>query len=230
VLLSIIIPTLNEEKALPVTLTGLLSAFSASEIIVVDGGSRDRTRAIVDSFIDNRICWVDSERGRGTQMNAGSSIATGDVLLFLHADTRLPENYGELIEEALADSRTVGGNFRIRFEPRGPVADFYTRCYNLRSRLKVFYGDSAIFVRRSAFTEIGGFRQARIMEDLELVRRLRRTGKLTTVWKAEVVSSARRFTSARSGLKALVQWTWLHILYYSGAGQEALDRRYPDVR
>jgi rSAM/selenodomain-associated transferase 2 len=228
--LSVIIPTLNEERALPETLANVIMAVPACEIIVADGGSADGTRVAAESFTEREVRWIDSERGRGAQMNAGARAATGDVLLFLHADTQLPNGTLDMVRHALQDSRVVGGNFKVRFEPRGPVADFYAWCYNARSRAKVFYGDSAIFVRRDIFEAIGGYRHARIMEDLELVRRLRRAGKLRTIRDGEVVSSARRFTNARSGLRALALWTWLHILFYCGAGQEALERRYPQVR
>jgi GT2 family glycosyltransferase len=163
-------------------------------------------------------------------MNAGASVSQGDVLLFLHADTRLPDSTTELIRRVLEDFRVVGGNFCVRFEPRGAMADFYTCCYNVRSRARVFYGDSAIFVRREVFERLGGYRHTRLMEDLELVRRLRKAGRLRTIQEGEVVSSARRFTTVRSGLRALALWTWLHLLFYCGASQEALERRYPQVR
>lgn len=228
--LSIIIPTLNEEQALPETLANVIMAAPGCEIIVADGGSTDGTRVVAESIAGTAVRWVESERGRGAQMNAGARVAAGDVLLFLHADTQLPAGSPEMIRRALQDSRVVGGNFRVRFKPRGPLADFYTVCYNVRSRAKVFYGDSAIFVRRDVFEGLGGYRHARIMEDVELVRRLRRAGRLRTIREGEAVSSARRFTNARQGLRALALWTWLHLLFYCGASQEALERRYPQVR
>lgn len=232
--LSIVIPTLDEEAALPQTLESVARAVSESnlvcEIIIADGGSKDGTRNVATSHFGETLRWVDAERGRGAQMNAGARAAAGEVLLFLHADTRLAAGAPDLIRQALARPRVVGGNFRIRFEPRSPLADFYTACYNLRSLVKVFYGDSAIFVRRDVFERIGGYRHARIMEDLELVRRLRRVGRLVTIRENEVVSSSRRFHNAASGIRALALWTWLHILFYCGASQEALERRYPRVR
>lgn len=228
--LSVIIPTLNEETCLPATIATVADAAPGCEIIIADGGSTDCTYEVVSAFTIAPVRWIDSPRGRGAQMNAGAAIATGDVLLFLHADTLLPARSAEMIRHALDDSRIVGGNFCVRFAPRGVVADFYTWCYNMRSRARVFYGDSAIFVRRDVFQRIGGYRYARIMEDLELVRRLRRAGRVHTIRDAEVTSSARRFLGARSGIRALTIWTWLHILFYCGASQEALERRYPPVR
>jgi rSAM/selenodomain-associated transferase 2 len=227
-MLSIIIPTLNEQSQIAATLSNVARAAADAEIVVADGGSTDGTRYIVTA--EGRARWVSCERGRGAQMNAGASASAGDVLLFLHADTRLPDGAQALIARALADPRVIAGNFTVRFEPGGPVPAFFSWCYNIRSKCKVFYGDSAIFVRRDAFEKLGGYRCARIMEDLELVGRLRKSGRLHTIRDGVVISSSRRFSSLRSGLGALLLWSWLHILFYCGVSQEALERRYPSVR
>src|SRR5579871_1707091 len=131
--LTIIVPTLNEENALPATLRNVAGCAPGCELIVVDGGSTDRTREIAREFTALPLTWVDAPRGRGRQMNAGAARACGDVLLFLHADTHLPPDVEILLSTALADPRVLGGNFRLRFEPRAPLADFYTWCYNVRS-------------------------------------------------------------------------------------------------
>jgi Glycosyltransferases, probably involved in cell wall biogenesis len=228
--LSIIIPTLNEERVLATTLESVFASVPECEVIVVDGGSTDGTKAVVVAHTRWPIRWMTVEKGRGAQMNAAAAVASGDVLLFLHADTRLPAGASELVARAMADSRVVGGNFRLEFAPREGLARFYSACYNLRSRAKIFYGDSAIFVRSDVFRQLGGYRHARIMEDLDFVRRLRKAGRLRTIWEAAVISSSRRFTSRRAGLKALALWCWLHLLYYCGVSQERLERRYPPVR
>jgi rSAM/selenodomain-associated transferase 2 len=235
--LSIIIPVLNEEKALLVTLENVAACAPGAEVIVVDGGSTDATLGLADGFAAQRNAeaggeaWkvLRSERGRGRQMNLGAAAATGDTLLFLHADTHLPPETPRLLETALADSRVLGGNFRIRFVPSSRIADLYTPIYNARSRFRIFYGDSALWMRRSVFEALGGYPLERVMEDFALVLRLRKTGKLVCL-PAVVESSARRFQGARANTRALLQWGWLHILLLFGAGDETLERFYPPVR
>ncbi len=234
--LSIIIPVLNEEKALLATLENVAASAPGAEVIVVDGGSTDATPELAAAFAeqgnlaagDDAWKLLRSERGRGQQMNLGAAAAAGDVLLFLHADTQLPPETPRLLERALADPRVLGGNFRIRFVPPSFVANLYTSIYNLRSRFRLFYGDSALWVRRSLFEALGGYPRARLMEDFALVLRLRKAGKLVCL-PAVVESSARRFQGARRNTRALLQWGWLHLLLLFGAG-ETLERFYPPVR
>jgi rSAM/selenodomain-associated transferase 2 len=228
--ISIIVPTLNEEKALPATLENIAAFAPGSEVIVVDGGSADRTRELVQAFTAIPILWLDAPRGRGNQMNAGAARATGDVLLFLHADTHLPPHAPALIANALSVSHVLGGFFRIAFVPRAPLADFYAWCYNLRSHLRIFYGDAALFVRRDVFERMGGYQAALLMEDIELILRLRRAGKLAYVRQGTVYSSSRRFPSTCIGIKMLGVWFWLHILMACGVSQEKLARLYPEKR
>lgn len=228
--ISIIIPTLNEEKALPETLRNVAECAPGCEVIVADGGSEDRTREVVESFTAMPVLWLDAPRGRGAQMNAGAARATGDILLFLHADTQLPARTPELVAHALVNPKTLGGNFRIGFVPRALLADFYTWCYNARSRFGIFYGDSALFLRRDVFERMGGYRSARIMEDIELVLRMRRAGSLAYIRNGTVTSSTRRFPNTRVGLKMLGVWSLLHLLMACGVDQERLERFYPEVR
>jgi rSAM/selenodomain-associated transferase 2 len=256
--LSIIIPTLNEEKGITAMLENVAACAPDAEVIVVDGGSADATPELVAQWTAQRNSGETTEdteehggksgagltsprnggdpwrllvsaRGRGRQMNLGAAQATGDTLLFLHADTHLPPETVLLLEAALRDPKIVGGNFRIRFTPASPVADFYSVVYNVRSRFGLFYGDSALWVRRSAFEALGGYAQERLMEDFALVLRLRKAGKLTCL-PAAVQSSARRFQGARRNTRALLQWGWLHVLLLLGAGDETLERFYPPVR
>jgi len=162
-------------------------------------------------------------------MNLGAKEATGDTLLFLHADTHLPLDACPLITQALDDPRILGGNFRIRFVPPSTIANFYSFVYNLRSHLRLFYGDSALWVRRSVFESLGGYPLERLMEDFALVLRLRKAGRLAYL-PAVVESSARRFQGAKKNIRALLTWVWLHLLLACGAGDEALERLYPPVR
>jgi rSAM/selenodomain-associated transferase 2 len=231
---SIIIPTLNEEAALPAVLENVAAVAPGCEVIVVDGGSTDWTVEIARAY-GRRIRVIVSERGRGIQMNAGASASTGDVLLFLHADTTLPAQAVRLIGDALKDPRVIGGNFQIQFEPRTRTADLFSWLYNVRSRARIFYGDSVIFVRRATFEKLGGYRFERIMEDIDFVRRLRRLARsegrrLAVISDAPVRSSARRFGSAGAGIRMLLLWSLLHVMLFFGAGQEALERRYRQVR
>ncbi|MDX1935098.1 MAG: TIGR04283 family arsenosugar biosynthesis glycosyltransferase [Capsulimonadales bacterium] len=231
--LSIIVPTLNEEKALPETLARIARCAPSAEIVLVDGGSTDGTRAVYERFVARSaqpVRWIDSARGRGRQMNAGAAAGRGEVLLFLHADTLLPDDSERHLRRALRDPRIRGGNFRLAFTPRSALSDFYARCYNLRSRWHVFYGDSGLFVRRETFVALGGYRADRLMEDVEFIGRLRRHGGLTFLGQATVVTSARRFHGTRRGLTMLFVWLLLHALMALGVSQETLERLYPPRR
>jgi glycosyltransferase involved in cell wall biosynthesis len=162
-----------------------------SEIIVADGGSRDASLEIARRYPEVR--WLDAPRGRGPQQNAGARAASGEVLLFLHADVRLPEDAAAHIRRALADQRVVAGAFRtwtVRDEvdarsERSRMPGALLHLADLRSRYTGLpYGDQAIFVRREAFDTIGGFPEQPLFEDLELSRRLRRIGEIRTVPRA----------------------------------------------
>ena len=163
-MLSIIIPTLNEAASLPETLTRVSAILGpGDEVIVADGGSTDTTREIAASF-GAQI--VSSRRGRGTQMNAGASAATGSMLLFLHADTHLPPDAGRLIRHEGSGPEALGGNFALRFDAPGLLPRLFATVYNARSRRsRLFYGDSAIWVTRAVFDAIGGYKEAVLMED-----------------------------------------------------------------
>lgn len=228
--ISIIIPTLNEERALPDTLLNVAASAPGCEVIIADGGSTDRTKEIALGSNLPSLLWLDAPRGRGNQMNAAAERASGDVLLFLHADSQLPPNTPKLVIDALSGPRIVGGNFRIQFVPHAPLADMYTWCYNIRTYFHIFYGDSALFVRREVFERMGGYRAALLMEDIEFIRRLRKAGRLAYIRSGTVTTSARRFPSTRKGLGMLGVWMLLHLLLACGVRQETLERLYPEVR
>lgn len=235
--LSIIIPTLNEESAIEQTLHNVAACAPGAEVVVVDGGSTDRTAEKVAALLTRleaeRRCGmcrlIHSERGRGRQMNAGARAASGSVLLFLHADTLLPPDARSLLQRAVNDPRVVGGNFRIRFVPRSFTADLYTAIYNLRTRFRIFYGDSAIWLRRETFEALGGYARDRIMEDLVLVLKLRKAGRLVCL-PSPVESSARRFQGGRRNFRTLLLWGWLHLLLLCGAEDARMERLYPPAR
>lgn len=164
-MISIIIPTLDEEKALPGTLTNVAQQGGEFEVIVVDGGSRDRTCAIALTTPGVRLLTVG--RGRGAQMNAGAGVARGEWLLFLHADTQLPPNAVSRLNAMEADTSCLAGGFRHRFAGRDWRLRLVSWLDNTRCRATgVVYGDQALFVRRSLFRRLGGFPEGVHMEDV----------------------------------------------------------------
>ncbi|HEX8459575.1 MAG TPA: TIGR04283 family arsenosugar biosynthesis glycosyltransferase [Pyrinomonadaceae bacterium] len=221
---SVIIPTLNEARSLGATLRAVrrLEHGRRVEVIVADGGSTDRTREIAREA-GARV--INSVRGRGAQMHAGATAARGDVLWFLHADTIPPPDAPARILEALGrDAEIVGGNFAIRFDGTRRAARFLTWLYPQLRRLGLCYGDSGIFVRARAYRATGGFKPFPIFEDLDLVRRLGKRGRLVHL-RAEVVTSSRRF-EGRSFALTFARWSFLQILYWLGASPYTLGRLY----
>jgi rSAM/selenodomain-associated transferase 2 len=187
--LSVIIPTLNEAEQLPLTLKHV-SAGEPAEVIVTDGGSRDSTLRIARA---HGAEIVNGPPNRARQMNAGAAVARSETLLFLHADTLLPANYRESIVEALRQPLVVWGSFRFRIADPFAGRRFVECSTNARSRLlRMPYGDQALFVRRSVFEALGGFRNLPIMEDYEFVSRLRRLGRVALLNEA-VLTSGRRW-------------------------------------
>jgi rSAM/selenodomain-associated transferase 2 len=186
---SIIIPTLNEEGVIASCLEALPENDDRFEIIVVDGGSTDRTREIVSEF--GYVYWLNSPAGRGGQQNTGGRFASGEILLFLHADTYLPEGAFEKIEKALARCSVMAGSFRLEFQPGSPILRFFGWMSGWNFSLTT-YGDQAFFTRRSIFRSCGGFLDLPICEDVEFQSRLRRRGRWIKL-KDPVITSSRRF-------------------------------------
>lgn len=224
---SIIMPVLNEEAVLEQQLRQLarVCAPYECELLIVDGGSEDGTVAIAQRF--GRV--ILSPRGRASQMNRGAAVATGDIFLFLHADSLLPDDAFVAIERACAAPGVVGGAFRVCFncsQPAYLMVAFFT---NLRARWRgIFTGDQAHFVRAESFKAIGGFPDIALMEDIEIVTRLRTIGRLVLL-PHYVTTSARRHM--RNGLARTVLFMWyLRTLYRFGVSPEQLQRKYVDVR
>lgn len=222
---SIIIPALNESDSIARTLIAVSQLVTPVEIIVVDGGSYDGTPEIARKY-GARV--VSSEQGRGTQMHRGASVAHGDVLWFLHADTVVPLDGVDLIVKALVDEHAIAGNFSVRFDGPGAAARFMTRLYPQLRRLGLCYGDSAIFVRRQAYEQSGGFSPLPIFEDLDLLRRLRRLGAFVHV-PSSVVTSGRRFEDGRF-VSTFIRWIGLQLMYWLGFHPRRLGQLYTPVR
>ena len=226
-LVSIIVPVLDEERSITGLLDDLARLPGRFEAIVVDGGSRDATRELAADH-PSRPAVLSARRGRACQCNAGADFAHGDVLVFLHADTRLPDGaYGSLVQ-ALARAAVIGGNFKLRFDGGDRFSRLLGAWYALQRRAGIYYGDSAIWLRREAFDRLGGFRPLAIMEDYDLVRRMQRTGR-TACLPGPAVTSARRWQ--RLGLaRTIASWVLIRWLYLAGASPARLARLYPHVR
>ena len=189
--ISVIVPTLNEAEHLPQTLLSLKGAENA-ETIVVDGGSTDGTAEIAERAGCRLLC---SPPGRALQMNAGARAASGSILLFVHADTRLPERFDEGVRRAFDQPRLVAGAFRLRIDGPGRPLRLIEWGVNLRSRLlQMPYGDQTLFLKAETFRTIGGFPELPIMDDFELVRCLRRLGRIT-ILSSPATTSPRRWQS-----------------------------------
>lgn len=223
--LSVIIPTLNEETHLPQTLASL-PAQTPDEIIVADGGSTDATLSVAQGRCD-RI--VEAPRGRAHQMNHGAAVATGDVLLFLHADCLLER--GALAEaRALAAQPSVAaGCFRMRVRSQGWLYRSIDGCASARVRLSgLIYGDQGMFLRRDMFDRVGGFPSLRLMEDVFISRRLRQLGRVV-VGRKRIFVSPRRWQQQGIIRQTLRNWT-LTALAAAGVSPDWLSRFYPIVR
>jgi rSAM/selenodomain-associated transferase 2 len=220
--LSIIMPVLDESVGIDAALMALASYRErGAELIVVDGGSRDDTRLRARPLAD---CVLAAERGRAAQMNAGRAVARGEVLLFLHADTRLPDRADALILDGLARSGRAWGRFDVRFDRRG-VLSLIAFMMNLRSRVTgIATGDQALFVTRAAFDSAGGFPSIALMEDVALSVRLKRIGRPLCI-RVRAIASGRRWRQHGTLRTIFLMWQ-LRLAYFFGADPARLARRY----
>jgi rSAM/selenodomain-associated transferase 2 len=223
--ISIIVPALNEQECITETLRSLQQLDGEKEIIVVDGGSSDKTRSLACAHGAQVLT---SPPGRGVQMHAGALKATGDVLWFVHADTIPPAHALREIRTHLESPLIIGGNFGLVFDGTSRAARQLTAIYPMLRILGLCYGDSGIFIRREAYNRVGGFRALALFEDLDLLRRLRRAGRFVHL-PCKILTSSRRFEQHNFALTWL-HWTALQVLYWCGISPNWLARWYRHVR
>ncbi len=221
-MISVIIPTLNEARALPALMRALARESETHEVIVSDGGSDDAT---VTLAIAEGARAIAAPRGRGAQLAAGAAAANGDVLWFLHADSNVAYGAMGALLRALRTPEVVGGNFRLLFDGGTRFDRFMTWFYGVIRRFGLFYGDSGIFVRRAVYDAIGGMRALALMEDHDFVHRLRRAGPVVCVRFPPLVTSSRRFRG-RHPAAIMAGWLAIHVLYTLGASPALLARLY----
>jgi rSAM/selenodomain-associated transferase 2 len=221
--LSIIVPVLDEAANIVAALEALAPLRArGAEIVMVDGGSADDTAALARPLADSVLV---STRGRATQMNAGAVASRGEVLLFLHADTRLPAGADRLMLEGLAQSRRAWGRFDVTIEGEHPLFPVIAWFMNTRSRLTgIATGDQAMFVTRAAFAAAGGFPEIALMEDIEFARCLKRVARPMCL-RARVTTSGRRW-EARGVLRTIFLMWRLRLAYFFGTDPQELARRY----
>jgi rSAM/selenodomain-associated transferase 2 len=224
--ISIIIPVLNEAANVQKAIDSALFS-NNTEIIVVDGGSTDETSQVAQA---TGVMVISSPAGRAQQMNLGAKVATGDILVFLHADSLLPSGFDELIRSVLNGSEQPGkpviaGAFTLQIDAPQPQLRWVEWGVNIRSRFcQMPYGDQAIFLRTAMFRSIGGFNELPIMEDFELIQRLKKQGEIVII-KNPVLTSARRWLQ-----KGILQTTMINQLmilgYLIGVSPKRLRQLY----
>ena len=224
--LSVIVPMLNEAASIVRTLEAIRAGAPDAEIIVVDGGSSDGSVQLARSRCNVVIT---GSRGRARQMNAGAAKASGDALVFVHADTIVPTTFAHDIENAFDTSRIVGGRFDIRLDDDHPLCVLIGFLISLRSQIsRTGTGDQAIFVRHAIFDQIGGFPDFPICEDLDFARRMKRLGPIACL-RSKVTTSARRWRKGGIMHTVIRMWT-IRALYLAGVSPTRLARMYSDVR
>jgi rSAM/selenodomain-associated transferase 2 len=222
---SIIIPVLDEQDYVRRCLDGLASqGFEQSrETIVVDG---DPDGSTVSLIRDSGATCLTGEPGRGRQMNAGAAVANGDILIFLHADTRLPPAALEKIDRVMATGRYAGGAFNLGIDSDRWILRYIAMRASMRSRQnRIPYGDQAIFVDRAYFVQLGGFTDMPIMEDVDLMRRIKKDGRRIHIFRDRVLASPRRW-EAEGPIFTTLRNQFVVGLYYLGVSPKKLVRYY----
>ncbi len=224
--ISVIIPALNEETNIANSIQAARSGYSTGqvEIFVVDGGSADDTL----NRVPDGINVIETKANRAHQMNAGARESTGEILVFCHADTRLPSGWREAVLEALEQPEVIGGAFQSRLEPEeGPLK--WMNKVRLPNNWRYMYGDQAMFITRNGFDRMGGFPEIVLMEDVELARGMARLGKVTRI-QSRVITDSRRMLE-KGVFKQILGNMWRMFRYlYFGATPEQITRSYRSSR
>lgn len=225
-IISIIIPVLNEADHILPTLASIGEAKDV-EAIVVDGGSLDGTVNLVEKipFAPTSVKVISAATGRASQMNAGAAVAKGAILLFLHADTRLPVGFDSIVRDCLRKPQVVAGAFRLQIDGERAGLRLVEMGVNWRSRLLGLpYGDQGIFMPATVFNDIGGFPDLPIMEDVASIRRLQRLGTIA-IAPAAVITSGRRWQKL-----GILKTTWINqlaiVAYFLGVSPDRIRRWY----
>lgn len=223
-MISVIIPVLNEDKILEKTLCSLQPELIGHELIIVDGGSSDTSVEIAKRY----GTVISTEKGRGKQLNAGAQEANGEIFVFLHADVWLEEGAIAAVERAMAYGY-VGGGFLQIIEGKNILYRIIEKCANFRGKyLKIFYGDSGIFITREGFQQIGGFPDAPILEEMEFSRALHKLGK-TVMVSPRIHISARRWETGGIIRTTVINW-FITMLYFLGYSTDRLAQLYKNIR
>ena len=221
--ISVIIPTLNEESHIEKTLLSVTKQEGDYEFYVVDGGSSDNTVTIAKRY----TTVINSQRGRAVQMNTGARLCKGDILLFLHADTVLPDNAFREIRKRMKDDTVAGGSFYIAFDADTFILKGIS--FITRFNFSLFhFGDQGIFVRRSIFQTLNGYKEMPVMEDYDFYKRLGKQGKVILI-RMPVISSARRFVK-KGVIRQLLINKFVVLAYWAGVDIQAIKRFYDDTR
>jgi rSAM/selenodomain-associated transferase 2 len=224
--ISVIVPVLHERDIINDLISHLRSLPGGKEVeIIVVEGSKERDT--IEAIEDATVLKLTSPRGRGVQMNTGADSASGDIFLFHHADSRLPEEAFRLVKDSLKDERIMGGAFTLRFDKAPIHMRIAYPIYDLRGRItRIPFGDQSIFLRREAFDRMGGYKKYKILEDIDLMQRMRRKGIKIRILKEKVVSSSRRYLE-RGPIRNLIINLFIIFLFKLGVDPNRLEKLYP---
>ena len=228
--LTVIIPAFNEEKTIEKTLDALSRLVNVDEVVVVDGGSADRTVELIENYAWKKPYKLVkfAEANRGKQLHEGTLHASHEIFWFLHADTRPVAGSARQIKSYMRFAEVAGGNFEIIFGGETAWARFLTRLYPYLRNMGLIYGDSAIFTRRDVYEKIGGFKPLPLFEDLDLVKRLRKRGRFVHI-NLPVTTSSRRFEN-NSFVWTFAKWSLFQGLYWVGFPPRPLAKYYKAIR